>query len=259
MQLISRYLVKNRVDIVADVAGFVTEYRPVYKRQIQAYRGIDNIIEFRLLNADQKPINTQGYTIKFLAFNEDKNLIIEHEGIVLDDGSSTTKGLFTVTISENDLLNVQDQFLTYNIYLIDVDDKNVITYTDTHFGNDGVINVSSELFPGAKESKSINTFTNVQNDIYVSEAVDAEPGINGNEALHTAAVYTDGYVGEITIQGTLENQITDFTNWADLTTLVLDGSETKPLPINFNGVFKYIRFKTSNIPTNKITKILIRN
>ena len=65
MQLLSRYLVKNRIDIIADVAGFVTEYRPVYKRQVQVYKGIDNILEFRLLNADQKPINTEGYTPKF--------------------------------------------------------------------------------------------------------------------------------------------------------------------------------------------------
>ena len=57
MQLLSRYLVDNTTTLVADVAGFITEYRPVYNREIQIYKGIDNVLQFRLLNADQKPVN----------------------------------------------------------------------------------------------------------------------------------------------------------------------------------------------------------
>jgi len=75
MQLLPRYLVKNRIDIVADLAGFTTEYRPVYKRQAIVYKGIDNVLEFRLLNADQKPINTQGYTPKFRAYDQNNSLV----------------------------------------------------------------------------------------------------------------------------------------------------------------------------------------
>lgn len=261
MQLLPRYLVKNRINIIADVAGFITEYRPVYQRHLQVYKGIDNVIQFRLLNADQKPINTQGYTPKFRAFDENLNLIIEHDGVVLDDGSSATKGLFTVTINENDLLNVKQQYLSYTIYLVDSNEDNIITYTDTHFGNNGVIKISSEAFPGAKSSKSISAFNQSSYDsgLYNSDAIDAEPGINGNEALHTAAVYTNGYVGNLVLQVTLENQVTGTTEWADLHTLTFDGTETEPTPINFNGVYNYIRFQADANPANTIEKILVRN
>ena len=44
MQLLSRYLVDNTTTLVADVAGFITEYRPVYNREIQVYKGIDNAL-----------------------------------------------------------------------------------------------------------------------------------------------------------------------------------------------------------------------
>ena len=70
MQLIPRYLVNNTVTIVANDSGFITEFKPVYSRQIKVYRGIDNTIQFRLLNADQKPINVASYTPKFVAFDE---------------------------------------------------------------------------------------------------------------------------------------------------------------------------------------------
>ena len=35
---------------------------------------------------------------------------------------------------------------------------------------------------------------------------------NGNEALHTAAFYTNGYVRDVTIQATLDNP-TSTNNW----------------------------------------------
>ena len=57
MQLIPRYLVKNKTTIVTNDTGFITEYRPVYTRQLQVYKGIDNVLEFKLLNADQKPVD----------------------------------------------------------------------------------------------------------------------------------------------------------------------------------------------------------
>jgi redox-regulated HSP33 family molecular chaperone len=77
--------------------------------------------------------------------------------------------------------------------------------------------------------------------------------------LHTIAVYTDSYVGDVVVQATLENQVTGTTNWADITTETLSGSETEPTPINFNGVYTYLRVKATANPANTISKILVRN
>ena len=258
MQLLPRYLVKNRIDVVANLAGFTTEYRPVYKRQALVYKGIDNVLEFRLLNPDQKPINTQGYLPKFRAYDLNNNLVIEHDCIVLDDGSTATKGLFTVTVTENDLLNLTDEFLKYSIYLIDEDTgERILTYTDTHFGADSTLRISEDAFPSPKESKTLTSFFDA-GLTYVSASVDAEPSVNNNEALHTAAIYTNGYVGTVSIEATLETQITGTTDWATIETLTFAGTETEPTPVNFNGVFGYIRFRTSADPAT-ITKILVRN
>ena len=87
--LIPRYLVNNKITLVANGEGFVTEYRPVYQKQIEVFKGIDNTLEFRVLNADQKPLNIQNFTPKFMAFDENNKLVIEHDGTVLDDSSDT--------------------------------------------------------------------------------------------------------------------------------------------------------------------------
>ena len=264
----SRYLVSNRTNLLANEAGFVTEYKPVYSRHLNVYKGIDNVLEFKLLNADQKPLDVDRYTPKFVAFDENNQLIIEHDGVNLQEGDSslyTKKGLFSVTITENDLLNVKDQYLTYNIYLVDYDETKVMTYANEWFEGPGVIKVSGTAFPGPAETVSVSSFledagkAGVDDSVWYSSAVDAQPGINGNEALHTAVVYTDSYIGDVVVQGTLENQITGTTNWADISTVSFSGSETEPTPTNFNGVYTFLRFKASENPANTITKILVRN
>jgi len=255
MQLIPRYLVTNRINLVADVAGFITEYRPVYNRQIQLYKGVDNVIEFKVVNADQKAVDITDYTPKLYAFGEDKTLLIEKQGVV-----SSTKGVFTLTINENELLNIKQQYLGYNI-LLESETQKTLTYAAGNFENGATMYVNARTMPGPLKSYVVQQFaeTAVDSDVWVSESITAQPAINGNEALHTAAIYTDSFDGNLTIQATLDNQISDGTDWSDVTTIAFDGSETTPKPVNFNGVFSYLRFKSDADPANKITKIVVRN
>ena len=261
MQLIPRYLVNDRIQVISNDVGFAVEYRPVYSRTLKVYRGIDNKIQFRLLNADQKPVIVSSTPV-FVAFDDENNLIIERECTVTDDGSTTTvRGMFEVSITENDLLNVKQQYLHYNIYL-DGDIRQV-TYAARNFESAGTIYVNGNAFPGPKASTVVDTFYQVS-DYWTAgsndtDKITAHPGINGNEALHTVAVYNDTYVGTVEVQATLDNQITGQNNWATVGTLTLNGSELEPVPLNLNGVFSYLRFKFAADPNNKITKILIRN
>ena len=261
MQLLPRYLCNNTTTLLADVAGTITEYRPVYTKQLQLYKGIDNVLEFRLLNADQKPVDITSYTPKLVAFDETNQMVLEKDCTILDDGSTVTRGKFKLTVTENELLNVKQQYLSYNIYLVETDGDKVLTYSQPNFGNDAIIYVNARTFPGPLNSYSVTSFEQEAPAIetWYSETVDAQPAINGNEALHTVAAYTSSYIGDIVVQATLDNQVTGTTQWADIATMQLGGSETTPTPINFNGVFSHIRFKATANPADKITKVLVRN
>ena len=328
MQKTSRYLANNKVTVVADLVGFITEYKPVYQRTLQVYRGIDNTLYFDVKNHDQKPVSLAGYTPVFVAYDEASNLVIEHEGTVLDDvitrttsfaesapdanleftstagiavgqtitgtyikpgtlvsavtdnvvtlskspsdsvplGTEITfqtnskKGVFTVNITENDLLDLKAQYLNYAIYLVNSVGDKVLTYSNSHFDAKGIIKVQADTFPGPQNTKSITAFTQDEWDgNWYSSIIDAQPGINGNSALHTAVVYPAEYVGNIVVQATLENQTGLSTFWADIATLTFDGTETEPVPVNFNGVYSFVRFEANASPADTITQILVRN
>lgn len=262
MQLIPRYLVNDRINVITSDAGFTVEYRPVYSRTIKIYRGIDNTIQFRMLNADQKPVRIND-NIYIVIFDEENNKILEKKCTITDDGSSSaTKGMFHINILENDLLNLKQQYLKYNIY-INSDETNSVTYSNRNFESAGIIYLDANAYPGPKPSTEVVNFYPLNNFWYAgnddTNKIPAQPGINGNEALHTVVIYTNGYIGTVEIQATLDNQITDMNNWSTVSTIVFNGSEAEPVYNNFNGVFSYLRFKFNANPIDTITKVLIRN
>jgi len=335
MQKTYRYLAKNKIIVVADLNGFVTEYKPVYQRTLEVYKGIDNLLYFEVKNHDQKNVDLDGYTPTLVVFDENNNMVLKKSGTVLDDtvtvntateepknntvltfasvegiesgqrvtgfniqdktlvsnvnnttvtinkpiindipvGTPITfqtknkKGVFTVNITEHELLNLRSQYLNYAVYLIDENSQKVLTYSDSHFGAEATINLKDTVMPGPTDTFSISQFLrNAPNeDVWVSESITAQPALNGNTALHTAAIYSKNYIGTVTVQGTLQPQVTNNTVWADITTLSLD-NETEPVPVNFNGVFSHLRFKLEPqeadedyIIGDKVFKILLRN
>ena len=263
MQLIPRYLVKNRINLVSSETGFVVEYRPVYTRQLKIYRGIDNRIQFRLLNADQKPVQVLGTPV-FVAFDENNNKVLQYFAEVIDDGSTRdTRGMFEVVITENDLLSIGQQYLHYNVYIEEDIDHRTLTYANRNFDGSNTIFVDGKSFPGPKKSLVVDSFYPV-GDLWIAgntaaDSIFANPGLNGLDALHTIAVYSNQYQGNIKVQATLENQISGVNNWFDVVELDLDGTETEPVVKNFNGVYRYLRFVFDNDPNNSVEKILVRN
>jgi len=255
MQLLSRYLVSNKTDVVLDGSGNLTEYRKVYQRKLKIAKGIDNIITFEVKNHDQKPVSILNvYTPYVEVFTEDNVLLKRYVGTIKETTTPSFKGQFTINITDGDTLNIDAQFLSYTVYLTKAsDNSNVLTYSDSQFGIEGTIEVIGEAFPGALDSKMTNTFINS-----TSSVLDGEPAINSNEALHTVAVYSTGFDGTVTIQGTLEDNTS--TNWFDIDTITMS-NPTTPVYKNFNGVFSNIRFALANSAGNNgtIDKILLRN
>ena len=269
MQLIPQYILNDVIDVISSDAGYVVEYRTVYQKNVKVYKGVDNKLQFRMLNADQKPIRINGKIIEFEAFDDEKDQVLKYEATILDDGSSThLKGMFTITIPENDLLNIPSQYLSYTVYIKETCDEKLVTYTNRDFGACGIIYVDECASPTIKSSITVNNFYTV-NDSWVAghdelSRITAMPKINKNEALHTAAFYTDahndnGYVGNVVIKGTLDNQITGANNWSVIDTVSFDGTETRPVIRNFNGVYSHLRFDADADPTGKLLKILLRN
>lgn len=258
MQLVPRYLVKNRINIISNTAGLVVEYSPVYQRTIRITKGVDNIVQFRMLNADQKPIVITGTPV-FVAFNDNLEKVMEIPCDVMDDGSSTNaRGMFSVTITDNNLLSIPQQYLKYNIYIIDNNGRKNVTYTNTDFTSNGVMFVDGMSYPEPVPSIEITSYFKIAGSWYAgSDDIDSttiKPEIANSNGTHTVVVYPNGYTGNVTIQGTLDGSTG--LNWFDIQTLdIVD----EPVYTNFTGTYTFIRFKLDTDPTTNTPRIVIRN
>ena len=179
MQKISTYLYKNRYQLVADLAGFLTEYKIVYQRQIKVYKGIDNTIEFDIKNADQKRIDLSTLDEDSIQMN-----IMDHNGYAILSSpytitpldQLTLKGIAAVTIPAVDIADIDSQFLTFSVSATQ-DSVPVLLYGDTKFGAAGVIELIGTAFP---VERGIETY----DDFYGMGSYDAKSFEYSSSAVH---------------------------------------------------------------------------
>ena len=136
MQKISSYLYPNRVELLANLAGFTVEYTNVYQRNVKIYNGIDNTIEFDIKNADQKRIDLA--TLTQLELN-----VMDAQGNALENSPyavtpTALKGIATVVIPQEDLTELSSQYLRYSVSALK-NGEDVLLYADSRFGAVGKI------------------------------------------------------------------------------------------------------------------------
>ena len=252
MQKISTYLYPNRVQLLADLASFNVEYTNVYQRIVKIYNGIDNTIEFDIKNADQKRIDLTTLT------NIEMN-VMDASGQALPNSPYTAeltslKGIATVTIPQEDLVDLTSQFFKYSVSCIK-DGQDTLLYADSRFGAVGTIELVGSAMPEFRDSRVYESFT-------------AEIDLKGIPTWHTSAIPAkfyeavptsvlsfdielQGFVGSVWVEATKSSTISveSFKQGAYLRsfTATVDAPATTTVAFNdvLIGDFSYFRVSYS--------------
>jgi hypothetical protein len=249
MQNLPVYLYNYKLDITLDLDATVRGVNQVmYQRDLKIQKGIKNQVRVQFKNSDQKNVkiyNTQTFVFSmFDAMNQ--RLIVEKELEVLDVNTTATRGLALLTLNESDTLDLDRTSYQYSVKLLDAEGSAYTpTYANTYYGMAGTVHLNSDIFPVLQDSKVIDAFIITYNDdiqLYEHKSgnIYASPEYNGNNALHTLAMYMTGYKGTVYIQGTLDNSPGSSGNYSTIATRTYTGF-TGIDPVNFNGVYTYIR------------------
>jgi len=277
MQKISTYLYPNRIELLANLAGFTTEYTNVYQRILKIYNGIDNTIEFDIKNADQKRIDLSTLT------NIELN-VMDAAGNALPNSpyavsSTAIKGIATVVIPQADLTDLTQQYLQYSV-TAKKSGADVMLYGDSRFGAVGKIELVGNAMPTFRDDRVYNTFTG-EIDLY------------GNVIQHSSAIPTKfyeavpatslsfnidtvGYIGTITLEGTTAGTISveSWKSAVPLRTYIISSrvSETTHVSFSWTNVpiekYNYFRVKWTQytlsvagvfnpVPSGKVASITV--
>ena len=261
MQTVSRYLLNNVV--IVYTSGYHGRNSTVYDRRIKLYKGVSNPLSFTFKNEDQKAQDITAKTYEFnLIDSETKQSVVTRNLTILDDGSTTTtKGTASITVTEGDLLTLDAKFYNYAIREVAADNTRTVTFADSFYNAAGTVEVLDGAYPDMIDSTEINSFTSTTGPLTrTSSAIDANPGINNNVALHTIAIYQKSFVGTLRIQGTMVSTPGD-TDYFDIATISFDSNSDPITYYNFTGVYQNVRFSYGNTSgnTGRVDKILYRH
>jgi len=235
----------------------------VYDRRIKLYKGVSNPLSFTFKNEDQKAQDITAKTYEFnLIDSETKQSVVTRNLTILDDGSTTTtKGTASITVTEGDLLTLDAKFYNYAIREVAADNTRTVTFADSFYNAAGTVEVLDGAYPDMIDSTEINSFTSTTGPLTrTSSAIDANPGINNNVALHTIAIYQKSFVGTLRIQGTMVSTPGD-TDYFDIATISFESNSDAITYYNFTGVYQNVRFSWGNTSgnTGRVDKILYRH
>jgi hypothetical protein len=265
MQTVSRYLLNNVV--IVYTSGYHGRNSTVYDRRLKLYKGVSNPLSFTFKNEDQKAQDITAKTYEFVLIDsETKKSALTRNLTILDDGSTiSSKGTASITITEGDLLELDAKFYNYAIREVAADNSRTVTFADTAYNAAGTVEVLDGAYPDMIDSEEVVSFTVTTGPLTrTSSAIDANPGINNNAALHTIAVYTKSFSGSLRIQGTMA-AIPDNSDYFDIAatdqSYTINFSNSSSVTYyNFTGVYQNVRFSWANDTgnTGQIDKILYR-
>jgi hypothetical protein len=249
MQVLPVYLYQNNLVVTLDLDPTVIGVNNVmYQRDLNVQKGLKNSIRIQFKNSDQKRITiTNTETFVFSMFDAiDQRLLVEKELTVLDEGTTSTRGLALLTLTESDTVDLDRTSYTYSIKKLESDNSYSPAYSNTYYGVNGTLNLLNDVYPVLQPSIVIESMLpsyNATTELYEfkSRAVYADPQFQGNTALHTAAVYMTGFKGTLYVMGTLNNNPNETGYYATLATRHYN-NVTGIDYINFNGIYSYVNF-----------------
>lgn len=248
MQNLPVYLYTNAFDVTLDLDATIKGANNImYQRDLTVQKGIKNQVRIQFKNSDQKRISiSTATTYVFSMFDKlNQRLLLEKNLEILDQNTTSTKGLALLTLSESDTLDLDKSSYQFSIKILNNDGTYSPAYTNTYYGMAGTLHLSEDVYPVLQPSQEITAFQksfNGSTALYEHKSgnIEAHPEFNGNSALHTVAMYMSGYRGTVYIQGTLSNTPASLARYNTIITKTYTGFSGIDT-VNFNGVYTYIR------------------
>ncbi len=249
MQLLPVYLYSNILNLILDMDTLTKGVNnSMYQRDLTIQKGLKNQIKIQFKNSDQKKIRIyNSQTFIFSMFDSVNNrLLIEKPLEILDNATTSTKGLALLTLTESDTLFLEKSSYSFMVKLKDDENSFIPTYANTYYGVHGTLHLENKGFPTLIDSISITSFNKVYNDTiqkyeFKSGNIYASPEYSTN-SLHTMAIYMTHYKGMVFVDATLDNSPGINSNYSTIVSRNYTDF-TGIDPINFNGIYSFIRIR----------------
>jgi hypothetical protein len=202
MQSINVFYYPNAVDVQWNNDPTLTlRNRVMYQRTVKLYKGVDNVIRFTFKNQDQHVVNITGWDVTFNLISDDEGSIIVRKPVTVIDANV---GVVTATITELDLIDLNNEFYNYSLSITDPYGSEQVVYTDDNYDARGEIQLLSGHYPTFKPSINVQLPTNSNSNV-ITSTITSDTPTRQLSAHHTAQFFFNDFTGSIMVQGTLDS------------------------------------------------------
>lgn len=264
------YLYPNSLDVILDLDQNKGIHKIMYQRKLKIQKGFKDTVQIQFKNSDQKPVSIAGndYYLDLLdnegkqyVLNQSKKLdIVEYVGT---DSSIVSKGIATVTFDPFDTIDLQAANYKFVIKRDNGDGTYTPAYSNTYYGITGDLEVVSDGFPTGfpiqtVDMKTLETGKDYDRTFgsmgFIFRTGWLRPVVRATSTAtnSTAAITLAGFVGTITVEGTLDNSPSPAgqanAQSFEITTYTTATATTEIINIDCGSGYTAVRFKVKPAP-----------
>ena len=235
-------------------------FMPVYAKNLNLHKGVDNKIQFQFLNQEQKPVDITGKEITCRILNYDGTEVLIKKALTLE---LPLTGIAYLQLNAAELEDIEAQKAHYSLE-IPVGEFGYPVFVDPAAGARGDMNILNSVLPSFVPSEVVtiptgqpfpnldsnNSIDNVlpNANTYYSSVINTE-----DNPVITLQAHLHEYNGEVAVEGTFNSGLTD---WYPITSAeYLETTET--IGFTIHGFHPFLRMVfTSN--TGVVSNILAR-
>jgi len=222
----------------------------VYSKNLKLHKGVDNKIQFQLLNQEQKPINITDNILTFRLLSDNGKSILLQKALF---NTLPLNGIAVLQIAQGEIENINTQLCTYSIEIND-GPMQLPVFVNSDAGARGVVEIVNSILPNF-QSSDIVTIPNSQSLPVGNASATYHSSVltNSKSSTVTLQIFFSEYTGTIQIQG---STIQD-ADWYDIDSPETYFFSNETIGRTINGFHPYLRVKFTSTAGN-VTKIMVR-
>jgi hypothetical protein len=259
------YFYETTIDLVTTTDQFYVDNRTMDTRHLKAHKGVTNEIIFTVRNRDRKLQNVTSDTVRAHIVKPSTKARVVSRVLT----NTTDVGKLMLTLEEGDLANLEPGLYFMYVTRSQVENADRPLYTDQNNNMRFNIEIVDQVGATPVPTQTENTFLQTSNtnlgdpaNVYVTNAFYGNLDRNFPDSQHTAAIYLDGYTGNITVQASCQQPVPDTEDlsrdWFDVDLIQVTDANATIKYTSFNVNCEWVRF-VSEPDTGTITQVLLRN
>jgi hypothetical protein len=244
MSVVHYYDMPQAVYLTTGSGGDLVNY-PVSRSDIYFAKGVTNEIWFYLKDIDRRAVVLPNETLLMRIADREAGKVLLTLTLTLDDAA---KARYVTTVPPLSIAGIDPGFYTYAMTRVAADGSERLLYADRSRTEFGSVEVREGPIPPdiAAVEVPVDTFFPAGNFLY-SGAYPGPLQVGSLDGLMTAAVYGNGFTGNVAIQGTLDLSPSNLDDeWFDVTEASFTDL-TGVQPMTITGAFTYVRFRVQDL------------